>query len=324
MRSFCPWIIFILAFSVLPVFPGPRGGLVLQFDDGWTQWRTLIAPELARVGGKATGFINNQYVQNGRITVEDLRALQDEFGWEIGTHTYHHFNAIRHVQQHGLNDWLEHQLLRSVRELNDAGLRVRNLVFPFNAFTPEIGQAARAHVDSFRRADAIALAPGRRPDGSIPGTSIDLTRHLPLPLLLQWVDLAQAQGQFLFLYGHRVLPDESFVTGRVVEVTADRLVAEAPIILPAEEDVVLVPDMARRAGADSLRGLSVEGNQLTVTEGSPDLRTLTAPGALFLIGPSYGTRLSDFRALLDHAAARMHFYTVAEAIRGDSPTRPEP
>ena len=41
---------------------GKQGGLVLQFDDGWTSWATVIAPELQAVGGKATGFVNNQKV----------------------------------------------------------------------------------------------------------------------------------------------------------------------------------------------------------------------------------------------------------------------
>ncbi len=295
-----------------------RGALALQFDDGWSSWRTLVAPQLARVGGRATGFVNNQYVANGRITLEDLRALQDGYGWEIGTHTYNHHHAVRFVQQHGLEVWCAEQLERSVAELRGAGLKVGQLVFPFNAYSPEIARAALGRgVGSYRRADTLALAAGRREDGSLPGTSIDLSRHLPLATLKQWVDLAHERDQVLFLYGHRVLPDEAFVTGRVVRVTARELVAEGLPAVPAGEDTVLVPDLARR-GASVQLGAEVrfDGQTLRVPEGAPDLTRLTAPGATFLIGPAYGTRLSDFVALVDYAAARLNFYTVSEIVEG--------
>ncbi len=294
-----------------------RGGFVLQFDDGWTSWRTLVAPELARVGGKATGFVNNQYIQNGRITLADLRALQDEFGWEVGSHTYNHHNAIRYVQQHGLTDWTENQLARSLNELRQAGIRVSNLVFPFNVYSPETSRAALAHgIDSYRRADAIALAAGRRADGSLPATAIDLTRFLPLTLLKQWVDLAHAQDQLLFLYGHRILADEAFVVGRVVEVTDHELVAETEVPLPQGEDVVLVPDITRRSPVGSIGSLTVEGRRIRVPEGKTHLTKLTAPGATFLIGPAYGTRLSDFSSLVEYASKRLTFYTVSDIVAG--------
>ncbi len=295
-----------------------RGGLVLQFDDGWTSWRSLTAPALARAGGRATAFVNNQYIHNGRITFEDLRALQNDFGWEIGTHTYTHLNAVRYAQQHGVKEWTDALLLRSVSELREAGLKVGNLVFPFNAYSPELGRAALDHgVGSYRRADPFALADGRRDDGSVPGTAIDLTRYVPLAVLKQWVDMAHERGQVLFLYGHRVLPDDAFVTGRVTRVSAHELLAEADVILPQGEDVVLVPDIARRSPAGSVGSLAVaEGRRISTPESGPDLTRLTAPGATFLIGPAYGTRLSDFVGLIGYAAERLPFYTVAEIVAG--------
>lgn len=295
-----------------------RGGLALQFDDGWATWRTLVAPQLARVGGRATGFVNNQYLGNGRISLDDLRALQNEFGWEIGSHAFTHLSAVRYVQQKGLKAWTDDQLGRSLTELRAAGLKVGNLVFPFNAYTPELAAAALTQgIGSYRRADVLALAAGRRADGSLPGTSIDLTRYLPLAVLKQWVDLAHERGQVLFLYGHRVLPDDAFVVGRVAQVSAHELVLEADVALPQDDDVVLVPDITRRSLSGSIGGLTVaEGRRLRTPESGPDLTRLTSPGATFLIGPAYGTRLSDFTALIEYAAARLTFYTVSEIVSG--------
>ena len=287
-----------------------RGGLVLQFDDGWTSWRSLVAPELAKVGGRATGFVNNQYIHNGRITFDDLRALQNDFGWEIGSHAYNHLNAVRYVQQHSLKEWTDSQFERALSELKDAGLKVGNFVFPFNAYSPEISRAVLDHgVGSYRRADPMALADGRREDGSLPGTLIDLSRFVPLAMLKQWVDMSHDRGQMLFLYGHRILPDDAFVVGRVVTVSAHELVTD--------EDVVLVPDLARRSSTGAIGSFNVaERRHLRTSESDPDLTRLTAPGATFLIGPAYGTRLSDFTNLIGYAAERLPFYTVSEIVSG--------
>jgi peptidoglycan/xylan/chitin deacetylase (PgdA/CDA1 family) len=295
-----------------------RGGLVLQFDDGWTTWLTQVAPELARVGGRATVFVNNQYIHNGRITFDELRALQNEFNWEIGSHSYNHHNAVRYVQQHGLKAWTEEQLERSLSELREAGLKVGNFVFPFNVYSSELSRTVlEKGVGSYRRADALALATGRRADGSLPGTSFDLTRYLPLAVLKQWVDMAHDRGQMLFLYGHRVLPDEAFVVGRVVDVSAHELLVADEVTLPQDEEVVLVPDMTRRSTVGPVGSLSVvEGRRIRTPESGPDLTRLTAPGAPFLIGPSYGTRLSDFTNLIAYASERLNFYTVSEIVSG--------
>lgn len=292
-----------------------RGGLVLQFDDGWTEWATVLAPELAKVGGVATVFVNNKYLASGRITRDDLRALQGTYGWEIGTHTVNHHDAPRFVRQNGLDLWLDQELDASIRELRDAGLTVRSLVFPFNSFTPEIAQAARARVDTFRRADRLAIASGVREDGSLPATSIDSTRYTPLPMLRQWVDMAHRRGELLLLYGHRVLPDSAFVTGLVVEVSARELKVDVPVELQIGEEYALVPNTDRRvASSDPFRVVRAEGGTIVVESG--DLTKVTSPGAGFLMGPSYGTRMSDFRALIEYAAPRLRFYTVSDIADG--------
>lgn len=295
------------------VAPVRRGALALQFDDGWTLWRTDIAPLLKRVGGMATGFVNIQYIENGRITLDELLSLQNEFGWEIGSHGVTHTHAPRHVARHGLEHWMNHEFLPALEYLKTRGLAARHFVYPFNAATPELNRAIMPHVDSFRRVDNMAIATGRRPDGSVPGTAIDLTRHLPLPLLKQWIDAAHRQAQCLFLYGHRVLPDDHFFTATVTAVEPRRLRLDQPVRLPDEDSLVLVPDIARRGLADSLRAFTVNGAEIELAQG--DLTRLTAPGATILIGPTYGTRLSDFQALIEYAAPRLAFLRLSDAVK---------
>lgn len=291
-----------------------RGGLVLQFDDGWHSWLTEVAPLLQAHGGVATGFVNNKYVVNGRITLDELRRLQDEYGWEIGSHTANHYNAPRYVQTKGLEAWLANELEPSLRLLREDGLRVNALVFPFNASSPEIAKAAMERVSSFRRVDPLALADGVRPDGSLPGTSIDTTQYAPLDLVKKWIDMAQRRDSVLFLYGHRILPDSAFTTGRVVQVSATTVTLDRSVALEAGEDYVLVPDMERRQSLQNVFAVpSAEGATVTVPELVPGS---VAVGNQVLIGPSYGTRRSDFEELLRYAAERLHFYTIADIQAG--------
>ena len=314
------WFQLVLAAGALAVAaqeaPSKRGGLVLQCDDGWSQWRTLVAPALKQAGGRATCFVNNQHVHSGRITFDDLRSLQNDYGWEVGSHAYAHVSAVRFAQQRGARAWSDEQLVPALAELRGAGLAVSDFVFPFNAFTPEVVALVRAQgLRSYRRADPFALAAGLREDGSLPGTSIDLTRYVPVEVLKQWVDLAQARGQLLFLYGHRVLPDDAFVTGRVLEVSPHELVAATDVALPRDEELVLVPDMGRAMPKGSIGGFELaQGRRIRTPAESPDLTRFTAPGATFLIGSSYGTRLSDFTNFVGYAAQRLNFLTVADVV----------
>ncbi|MGD9612190.1 MAG: polysaccharide deacetylase family protein [Kiritimatiellia bacterium] len=317
MKRSIQWMVVLtLAGAGLPAgFAAERrGGLALQFDDGWTAWLTETAPLIQEYGGTATGFVNDKYVLNGRITLDELRRLQDDYGWEIGTHTASHQNAPRYVQSHGVDAWLANELEPSLARLREAGLRVEALAFPFNASTPEIAQAALARVGSYRRVDSLAVADRVRADGSLPGTPIDTAQYAPLDLVKKWIDLAHRRDTVLFLYGHRILPDDAFTAGRVVAIADDVVTLDRPVELAAGEDYVLVPDALRRQNAQNvIPVLGAAGAAVTVAELPPGA---VAVGNEVLVGPSYGTRRSDFEEILRYAAERLQFYTIADVRAG--------
>ena len=291
-----------------------RGGLALQFDDGWHSWLTEVAPLIKTYGGVASGFVNDKYVLDGRITLDELRSLQDEYGWEIGTHTANHQNAPRYVQSNGIEAWLAGELDPSLARLRDAGLHVDALAFPFNASTPEIAQAALSRIGSYRRVDSLALADGVRADGSLPGTPIDTAQYAPVDLIKKWIDLAHRRDLVLFLYGHRVLPDSAFTAGRVVAVAGNVVTLDRPVELADGEENVLVPCVLRRQAAQSVIPVtSAAGSEVTVAELPPDA---VAVGSEVLVGPNYGTRQSDFEEILRYASERLHFYTIADVRAG--------
>ncbi len=291
-----------------------QGGLVIQFDDGWSSWATVIAPEMKKVGGVATCFVNNQNLRSGRITIEDLLTLQNTYGWEIGSHTWHHLNAPAFVRKNGLDRWLSEEFNKSTSELRAAGLTIHSMVFPFNVFDKKLTEAVGPLVETYRRTEKLALANGCSADKSVPGTAIDMAHYVPVDLLKEWIDLAAERNLLLFLYGHRILPDSNFTTGTVVSVTSTTLTAEVEVKLPPGTDLVLTPDVNRRAVTDYFNVRQVSGKVIEVDRA--DLSANTKPGAQFLIGEAYSTRLSDFRTMIEYAAAKVNFYTLHDIATG--------
>jgi len=58
-----------------------KGVMILAFDDGSPSWVNTVAPELAAVGGVATGYVNNHRIRRGELSFEDLAVLQDRYKW---------------------------------------------------------------------------------------------------------------------------------------------------------------------------------------------------------------------------------------------------
>jgi peptidoglycan/xylan/chitin deacetylase (PgdA/CDA1 family) len=310
-RYFCVAFVIIHLLASFCFAEEKRGGIVIAFDDGYPSWTKIIAPELARVGGMATGFVNNQRIHFGDLSFEDLRALQNKYNWEIGDHTYHHFNAPIFVQQKGLSTWIKNELEASVLELQSQGLKIQSFVFPYNAFTKELSVEIMKRFKSFRRDEIFPVTDTINDNGSIPAGEIDISFYVPITLILEWIDFAKQQNKLLFLYGHKVLPDEEFFTGTVNSLSTRTLVSKEKINAISEKDMCLVPDTKKRI----YRPVKVEtmsGDTINTFQG--DLTRMSETGATFIVGPCYGMQLSYFRRMIEYAAEHVPFYTVEQAV----------
>ncbi|MEU1554316.1 polysaccharide deacetylase family protein [Streptomyces scabiei] len=67
----------------------PNGVVSLVFDDSWASQWTLARPRMDLYGYRGTNYqITERVGQAGRLSMAQLRALQDNSGWEIGGHAY--------------------------------------------------------------------------------------------------------------------------------------------------------------------------------------------------------------------------------------------
>ncbi len=296
-----------------------RGVLALAFDDGYPSWTSIIAPELKAVGGTATGYVNNDRIRNGNpgnLSYNDLLTLQNKYGWEIGTHTYHHSNPAVFVRTRGLKAWLEENLDASINELRAKGLAIRSLVFPFNQSTKELQTEVLKRVSTFRRDDSDPLAYGKDSDGSVPGKAIDIGHYTAMAKIKRMIDKAHDDDEILFLYGHQVLPDSDFATGEVFQVSRRGLIAKSAIPALSNPYLCLAPDMNKEI-VFTVMVERIEGNAVFVSNG--DLTRYTGPGAKFMIGPCMGLRLSDFREMIRYASEKLYFKTVSGAVEAAPP-----
>ncbi|KJU85236.1 polysaccharide deacetylase [Candidatus Magnetobacterium bavaricum] len=309
-------VLLLLVFFALPVLSYAQdksGGLVLSFDDGYPSWITVVADKLASVGGKATGFVNNHRLQGGKLSYGDVLTLQNKYGWEIGTHTYHHHNAPQYVKKNGLADWVSKELDASIKDLESHGLKTKSIVFPYNEFTPELKTEALKKLQSLRSRDILPLAKGLREDKTFPGSALDMSQYTPLDLIFRMIDMASDKGEYLFLYGHEILPDEQFITG-IVESVSQHSITTSEAVPSALNGVTfcMIPDSRVRYHGPSIKVVSI--NDKTINVSANGLPGLTKPGAPFLIGPCYGMRISDFNKMIDYAATKLKFYTAHEIV----------
>jgi len=297
-----------------------RGIFVLSFDDGYKNWITTIAPELQRVGGVATGFVNNSRIKQGHITFEDLLSLQNNYGWEIGTHTYNHYNLKAKGELENIDTVLRKELDDSISELQSQGLRIQSLVFPYNMYTNDIIREALKRVTSFRRKDKNPISSGIGKDSSYPGRGIDSGYHVPINQILTWINTVHENNQLLFLNGHKILPDNEFTTGKTASVTKHTITANQKIEFQSDSSTCLVPDITKTLEFMVLVK-SIKGKTVTVANGN--LTRFSEPETTFMIGPCMAMRLSDFRTVIEYASKKLHFRTVSEVLNIRQPGAPE-
>lgn len=125
-----------------------RGGLALAFDDNsveeWLGIRDLLNQHHAHV----TFFITRYLLltDEERAGIDMLAAD----GHDIQPHTVNHLHAKAYVQEHGLQAYLDDEVLPSLDVLREAGYEPTAFAFPFGETTTEINQAIMPYVDKLR------------------------------------------------------------------------------------------------------------------------------------------------------------------------------
>lgn len=289
-------------------------GLALSVDDGSPSWRTVAAPYLAQYGGVATAYVNNQSIKMGKVTFAELKELQDRYGWEIGTHTYHHFDSRDYVRKFSREKWVAEELRQSLDEFRAIGLHVENLAFPFNRVDASLEKVIAPYVHSYRKSDRALAGPDPAPDW-IPGQEWGTRANRPVEQIIGWLDIARRRGDVVFLYGHDILPDEHFHSGTIEAVSATTLTDSRADFSQHDKGALCVVADRQRAGTDvTFRVREIQPHAITVS--SESLEAVTRAGRNYLVGPCNGVSESEFRRVVDYVAKNSGtFFTTRSFLK---------
>ncbi len=125
-----------------------RGALALAFDDNAPdQWIT-VAPLLAAHHAHVTFFVT-RWNELTAAQHDELHQLAED-GHDLEPHTVHHLHATAYVEQHGLPEYMDDEVLPSIQVLVEAGYHPTSFAYPFGDHTIEIDEAVLRYVARVR------------------------------------------------------------------------------------------------------------------------------------------------------------------------------
>jgi peptidoglycan/xylan/chitin deacetylase (PgdA/CDA1 family) len=175
------------------------GGMVsISFDDGTDTTYTLAAPIMAKYGYTGTAYVYTkaqiEEYDTGFMMWPEVISLQNDFGWEIGSHGYSHDNLTTLSSKVA-----KKEILNSKRDLERQGINVRSFATPYGAHNANLTNYIAKLYDSHRTAWNLA--------NTYPVNDYYLKARPVLPntdpaVIKGWIDEAKANNQWLILYFH--------------------------------------------------------------------------------------------------------------------------
>lgn len=136
-----------LASALEPLAASGSGAKVsFTFDDGMKSAWQYAAPDLAQFGYVGTSYVTTGFIgQNGYMNWNQVKRLQNERGWEIGSHSVTHplMTEIDSTQ-------LEKEMRQSKQMLETRGLRVNSFASPYGDYNNAVMAAAARYYQNHR------------------------------------------------------------------------------------------------------------------------------------------------------------------------------
>jgi len=140
--------------------PEPESGVVsLTFDDGYDEHLGVAAPLMKEHGFRGTAYVMpDQIGLYGYLTRDDLRVLQEGYGWDVAAHHFTPFTDFRARELERVVDGVRGYLLR-----NGFGSGADHLAYPLGKHDPEVVVPVVSR--RFRTARLASAGPETLPPG---------------------------------------------------------------------------------------------------------------------------------------------------------------
>jgi peptidoglycan/xylan/chitin deacetylase (PgdA/CDA1 family) len=173
----------------------------ITFDDGFESTYTNALPIIQAHNLKATVYITTDFIgQPGYMTWEQVQSLQNDYGWEIGSH------SVTHAELENKNAaTIIYELTESLRILLSMSLNVTNFASPYGAYDNSVltivAKLYNSHRGFWDRDDLNTY-----PYESNVLMDQSVQSSTALTQVYSWIDQAKSENKWLILTFHEVLP----------------------------------------------------------------------------------------------------------------------
>lgn len=201
--------VFVLQQSMPVQAQTSTGGAKVSFtfDDGFLSTYTHALPVLSARNVKATLYVTSGFINSGvtddynlpAMSWSQVQSLQNDYGWEIGGHTYTHLElptlTTAQVQQ---------QLASSSADFQANGINVTNFASPFGAYDNQVLIEVLKYYESHRGFADLGYETYPRAKAVLKVQQVN--SDTTVAQVKGYIDAAKANNQWLILVFHHVAP----------------------------------------------------------------------------------------------------------------------
>ncbi|WP_289662108.1 polysaccharide deacetylase family protein [Flavobacterium panacagri] len=184
-----------------------KAGVILSFDDAYVDEWAEADNALKKYNWRAT-FNVCRIDSIGAPEIKKLLEMQ-KYGHEIAGHGYHHYNAVKFVQQNGIDAYMQQEINPMIVSMKKKGFNVTSFAYPYGERSDELDKALSPDFKIIR---------GRAFGGELPekqdsyfnnskivfAFDIDNSHiHFSIPYLLELLDYAKKHNKILILCSHK-------------------------------------------------------------------------------------------------------------------------
>lgn len=192
-----------------------KSGIAFTFDDYSVEEWYRCLPLFDSFNVKATFFISN-YSKLKKADIDKLRVLKKR-GHEIAFHTTNHFNMIKYLNNKGMDQLIENEILAGLSKLNADGFYPTTFAFPYGQHNQALDNTLLKYFKSVRALNGTndfrkSLATTTN-NSILYGLGIDESSKRPMSTIFQLVINAHDDNNCLVLVSHHTdLKGTKFIT----------------------------------------------------------------------------------------------------------------
>jgi len=184
-----------------------KAGVILSFDDAYVDEWAEADSVLKKYHWKAT-FNVCRIDSIGAPELKKLLQFQKD-GHEIAGHGYHHYNAVKFVQQHGIDAYMNQEINPMIASMKKKSFHVTSFAYPYGERSDALDKALSPKFKIIRGRAFGGESPDKQ-DSYFSSSKIvfafDIDNshiHFSIPYLLELLHYAKENNKILILCSHK-------------------------------------------------------------------------------------------------------------------------